>query len=266
MRGIPKRGRGQARRQTSEQALLQAFEGLLARHGPEGLGVNAVLDSAGVGKRLLYEYFGDLEGLAAAWSRERSDPLALNERDAELRSRLQGRGPAAAVVATVTDYADQIRQHPWVAQVLLAELSRPDTLGRAMRDIRREMGRDYERVLLDCGAFARLEHTQLALILHAAATYLALRARFAPDYNGIDLSTPEGWQATRDAFATLEKLLGVADRGNPAKAAPRGTPRRPAMAEPGTRPRRPAVAGKTSARLASSRRARAVRRAPPRVR
>lgn len=84
MRGIPRRGRGQSRRQTSERALLDAFEALLQRHGPGGLGVNAVLDSAGVGKRLLYEYFGDLEGLAAAWAGARTDPLALAPRRAAL--------------------------------------------------------------------------------------------------------------------------------------------------------------------------------------
>ena len=53
MRGTSKKGPGQARRQASERALVDAFEALLQRQGPSGLGVNAVLGSAGVGKRLL---------------------------------------------------------------------------------------------------------------------------------------------------------------------------------------------------------------------
>lgn len=203
MRGIPTRGRGQSRRQTSERALLDAFEAMLQRHGPSGVGVNAVLDSAGVGKRLLYEYFGDLAGLAAAWSSARSDPLALAPRRAALARRLASLGPRQKLAAAMTDYATQLREHPWATQVLLAELAQPSTLGHAMREIRLELGRGYEDVLVEAGAFATRESLQLALVLQAAATYLAMRARFAPDYNGIDLASPEGWKAALEALATF---------------------------------------------------------------
>ena len=181
MRGIPTRGRGLSRRQTSEKALVDAFEALLERHGPGGLGVNAVLDSAKVGKRLLYEYFGDLEGLAAAWARNRRDPLALDGRRSALEQRLAARDPQHRIGEALADYASELRRHPWAAQVLLAELSQPATLGRAMREIRRELGKGYEGLLIDAGAFQHKDGVQIAFVLHAAATYLAMRARFAPD-------------------------------------------------------------------------------------
>lgn len=220
MRGIPRRGRGQSRRQTSERALLDAFEALLQRHGPGGLGVNAVLDSAGVGKRLLYEYFGDLEGLAAAWAGARSDPLALAPRRAALARRLTGLGPGQKVAAAMADYATQLREHPWATQVLLAELAQPATLGRAMREIRRELGRGYEDVLVEAGGFATREGLQAALVLQAAATYLAMRARLAPDYNGLDLASPEGWSAAIDALAAFGRPArkGAARAGQRARA------------------------------------------------
>jgi AcrR family transcriptional regulator len=157
MRGIPTRGRGLSRRQTSEKALLDAFEALLERHGPGGLGVNAVLDSARVGKRLLYEYFGDLEGLANAWSRERRDPLSIEGRRPALARSLATLPPLQAIAQALADYANELRRHPWAAQVLLAELSQPATLGRAMREIRRELGKDYEGLLVETGAFASKE-------------------------------------------------------------------------------------------------------------
>jgi AcrR family transcriptional regulator len=220
MRGIPTRGRGQSRRQTSEKALLDAFEALLERHGPGGLGVNAVLDSARVGKRLLYEYFGDLEGLATAWARERADPLALGERRAALLRRLAPLAPSQAIAAALADYSDLLRRHPWAAQVLLAELSQPATLGRAMREIRLELGKGYEGLLVESGAFAGKEGAQLGFVLHAAATYLAMRARFAPDYNGIDLSTAQGWEAAMDAFDAVGRLGRGGQRGTGPRAAP----------------------------------------------
>lgn len=246
MRGIPTRGRGLSRRQTSEKALLDAFEALLQRHGPAGLGVNAVLDSAQVGKRLLYEYFGDLEGLAAAWARGRTDPLALQSRAPAMRRRIADQPPVAALATTMAEYAEQLRAHPWAAQVLLAELAQPATLGRAMREIRLELGKGYEKLLVDGGVFDGSEAAQLGLILHAAATYLAMRARFAPDYNGIDLSSPQGWKAVMETFEAVARLThrtGAAPTAAPAPtttATADGT--RPAGARrPGRRPRRGAL-------------------------
>jgi len=236
MRGVPTRGRGLSRRQTSERALLDAFEALLERHGPGGLGVNAVLDSAKVGKRLLYEYFGDLEGLAAAWARDRRDPLALDGRKAALEKRLAARDPVHRIGEALTDYAAELRRHPWAAQVLLAELSQPATLGRAMREIRRELGKGYEGLLVDAGAFGDKDDVQIAFVLHAAATYLAMRARFAPDYNGIDLSSPQGWKAAMDSFAAFGRAVrptnsGIKDAAETTRNEGR-SPRKPRAASP----------------------------------
>lgn len=218
MRGTSKKGPGQARRQASERALVDAFEALLQRQGPAGLGVNAVLGSAGVGKRLLYEYFGDLEGLAAAWAGARGDPLALLPRRAELSRRLAELDASGTVAAAMADYATQLRDHPWATQVLLSELAQPATLGRAMRKIRQELGRGYEDVLMEAGGFATRHSVQLALVLQAAATYLAMRARFAPDYNGLDLASPEGWQAAMDSLLAVARADSEAPAPAPAPA------------------------------------------------
>ncbi len=197
MSGVPndRSRRRRPGRAASERALLQAFEGLLTRHGVTGVGVNAVLDSAGVGKRLLYDYFGDLEGLAAAWARDRTDPLALGERTDALRERLRHLPPAARIAAIVEDYATSLRSHPWAGEVLLADLQDRHTLAQAIREMRRAIGMGHEQLLLDPALMADRRLGELAFVLHAAANYLALRARFAPDYNGLDLATDAGWRA-----------------------------------------------------------------------
>jgi len=251
MRGIPTRGRGQSRRQTSEKALLDSFQSLLERHGPAGLGVNAVLDSARVGKRLLYEYFGDLEGLATAWARERRDPVALEGRRPALLRRLSKLDPAQGIAEALADYAAELRRHPWAAQVMLAELSQPATLGRAMREIRLELGKGYEGLLVESGAFGSKEGAQIGFILHAAATYLAMRARFAPDYNGIDLASPQGWKAAMDAIAAVGRATRVA-----AKPAGRGARRYVAPTRRATPVRRQATAAENRAATSAARAAR----------
>jgi AcrR family transcriptional regulator len=156
--------------------------------------VNAVLDSAGVGKRLLYEYFGDLEGLAAAWARDRPDPLALADRGEALRRRLEKVGPAERIGLITQDYASSLRDHPWASQVMLAELQRSNGIAKAMSEIRREIGAGHEGLLVNEDTRSDQALMEMAFILHAAANYLVLRARFAPDYNGVSLDTSEGWE------------------------------------------------------------------------
>lgn len=211
-------------RAASERVLLQAFEGLLTRHGVTGVGVNAVLDSAGVGKRLLYDYFGDLEGLARTWARERPDPLSLGARGPALRERLQRLSPAARIAAILEDYATSLRDHAWAGEILLADLQPRHGLAQAIRDMRRAIGAGHEQLLLDPEVMADRRLGELAFVLHAAANYLALRARFAPDYNGLDLDTEAGWAA---ALGMLYSVAGA----EPPAAHPRDVRRRPSAAQ-----------------------------------
>ena len=191
-----------ARNPASRKALLDAFESLLMRHGAGRVGVNAVLETAGVGKQLLYRYFGDLQGLATAWSKERRDPLSLGERSERLAAQLRALPGPRRVPELLVDYASMLREHPWATQVMLAEMSHADSLGESMRDIRREIGRAHENLLLETGAVTGDAAVAQAFVLHAAAAYLAMRARLAPDYNGIDLASEQGWEAAMDMLRT----------------------------------------------------------------
>lgn len=245
-------------RQGSERALVKAFEGLLQRHGVTGVGVNAVLDSAGVGKRLLYEYFGDLEGLAAAWARDRPDPLALADRGEALRRRLEKMEPAERIGLITQDYACSLRDHPWASQVMLAELQRSNGIAKAMSEIRREIGAGHEGLLVNEDTRSNQALMEMAFILHAAANYLVLRARFAPDYNGVSLDTSEGWEGAMRMLASIASLAGKAP------------PRRASGGGRSTRTRRPDKVKRAASAVPSGapgtpvRRARGTRGAGPR--
>ncbi len=214
----------QARRARSESAILDAFEQLFQRQGAHGVGVNAVLDTAGVGKRLLYEYFGDLEGLAVAWASEHVDPLGLGERHEDLATRLRDLPVEQRTPALLADYATALREHPWALQVLLAEFQAANSVTRAMGEIRRRIGEGYESLLVETEATTGREGMALAYVLHAAANYLALRARFAPDYNGLDLQRDADWVASLGMLRQVAGLAASRERdGKPAKRTARRT-------------------------------------------
>ena len=60
----PSRPRQRARRLATEDAIIDGFARVLVRDGVSGLGVNALIKEAGVGKKQVYEYFGGLPGVA----------------------------------------------------------------------------------------------------------------------------------------------------------------------------------------------------------
>jgi AcrR family transcriptional regulator len=236
----------------SRKALLDAFETLLSRHGAGQVGVNAVLDTAGVGKQLLYRYFGDLQGLATAWSQERRDPIGLGERERRLVAELAALPRGQRVAEILVDYATMLREHPWAIQVLLAEMSHPGTLGNSMREIRREIGRAHEGLLLNTGSMTGEAALARAFVLHAAAAYLAMRARLAPDYNGLDLASEEGWSA---AMALLRKA------GRPSRSRIKtNTPSQASTAAADQAASRGSSSSRPSSRRPSSRRSASSRR------
>ena len=63
--------RNSDRRRETEDVIIDAFARLLVRDGVAGIGVNALVKEAGVGKKPLYDYFGGLDGVAVEWVRRR---------------------------------------------------------------------------------------------------------------------------------------------------------------------------------------------------
>jgi AcrR family transcriptional regulator len=195
--------RWQRDRAGKERDLIRAFDRLLQKHGAHRLGVNAIVKEAGVGKNLLYSYFGGLEGLAAAWARE-ADFLP---RDPEIM------GTDERVYATLTtaeqltsnyrNFSAALRRRPHTLEVLAGELLRQTDVTRALDQVREEYGKGLRRFFTRPDEYDQANATALQLILYAAVIYLAQRSRTAPRYFGLQLDRPEGWRHIDDAIGII---------------------------------------------------------------
>lgn len=68
-------GKGRLKREATEAEIVNAFDRVVRRKGLRNVGVNTVIKEAGIGKALLYRYFGGLPGLVRAWGEKtRSGP------------------------------------------------------------------------------------------------------------------------------------------------------------------------------------------------
>jgi AcrR family transcriptional regulator len=216
-------------RSGKERALVEAFDHLLQEKGAHRVTVNGVVRRAGVGKSLLYAYFGGLEGLAAAWA-ERSDLLPT---DAELL------GDEAAGYARLSTrlqltrnyqrYARALRSRPRTLELLGGELLQQTAVTRGLDRVRVAHGRSLVRFFSRPEEYDREEVVALQFLLYAAVCYLCLRSRAAPRYFGLRLDREADW---RRIDAMIELVIGrVVDGGS-------AVPRRSSRLSPGRLRRR----------------------------
>jgi AcrR family transcriptional regulator len=199
-----------AGRETTESALLDAFEAVLQRDGLRNLSVNAVVDAAGVGKPLLYRYFGDLTGLARAWATRRGfwpqvtgdhggPPSRLEPDEREFRRQ---------IAEELVDNAHYLRSHPVTLEFLAEELTAESDLSAAFAEARDAHRRPFVRTMLSDPRYLRRDNRRLILILNAALLYLAMRSRRSPNFMGLRLDTEAGWRDALDMVRELAALPG----------------------------------------------------------
>ena len=208
-------------RHRAEEAILDAFERVVARDGFRGLGPTAIMNEAGLGKPLLYRYFGDLPGLIQAWGERRGMWPDDNE---YLGSLASDRDPAEQLKSSLDALAAHLHRNPVPLEILAEELT-PDTeISPLLRRIRQgQQEHNHEHLFPADHPLRRREYFRLNHVLFAALTYFALRSRTAPNLQGILLDTDAGWNDTLQMIheiiddarlaAQFRRLLALAGSG-----------------------------------------------------
>ncbi|GJQ56865.1 MAG: hypothetical protein HKUEN07_34340 [Rhodocyclaceae bacterium] len=201
----PVKGKGQLRREATEALLVEAFGRIVQRHGLRFVGVNEVVKEAGVGKALLYRYFGGLPGLVEAWGREnRIWPKLV---DMVPLSGAPGATAAQVLKKIVVRNAQVHRDDPVRVEMLADELMTPTAISGALGEIRKQVGRDHAALFARNRDFR--DHHLTMVVMMAAASYLALRAVKAPRFMGEDLADAATWtRLMAEIEAIIERVVG----------------------------------------------------------
>lgn len=218
---VDTKSRTRQKRQATESSIIDAFEAVLERDGARSIGVNRVIKEARIGKGLLYKYFGGLPGLVRAWAQRRQiwpdfKSLLKNTDHAEIDAR-------QAMKNMLFAYAQALRDRPVALEILAEELLSPSVLTEAFAQARLDFGKDQLEVFQSVRGLEDPTNRSLMIILAAAATYLAMRARAAPLYMGIHLDTEDGWE---EVISSIDKIIEIAGQNDPVaeKQNARGTP------------------------------------------
>ena len=187
------------KRKATKQRILNAFESVLLREGTHGLGVNAVLKEAGVGKSLLYLYFGGLEGLASSWLNQPS----VNTRAQVAPHKTTPTPRAEQIQQFFIDYANMLKNNGAFCQILGDELNKTGDHDLGLQQFRTQLGKVLQGFYSDSALSDDEDLTALLFILEAATNYLALKATFSPNFNGINIANDEGWGQVMDMISLL---------------------------------------------------------------
>lgn len=104
--------------------ILETASRLLATEGYESLGVNRIATEAGIGKPLIYRYFGGLDGLVAALAQAAAADLRGPERQASIEAAQPG-----DILAALLGYGRRLASKGAARALLLRQLARADIPG-----------------------------------------------------------------------------------------------------------------------------------------
>lgn len=199
----------QRNREQTRAAILEAVGKLLARSGFKELGINAIAREAGADKVLIYRYFGGLPALLKAFAEETDFWPALPELMNDVGEAPAGLTAIERARRLVVAFGRALRRRPLTQEIMRWELLERNELTDALARYREEQSAKLFE------GFERTEAVDipaLASLVAAGQTYLILRSKTADVYNGLDLSSEEGWARLERAAVSMVEAL-FAERG-----------------------------------------------------
>lgn len=197
--GGPK-GKGRLKREATEAALIDAFGRVVQRSGLRNVGVNEVIKEAGIGKALLYRYFGGLPGLVAAWGEKNNIWPDLSEFH-DVPVDLDSRETPALLKRMILHHANALREDPLRVEIIAEQFMNPTPISPALNEIRMQLGKEHREIFENHPVIR--EHSHLMRLLMGAASFLAIRAVKAPWYMGTNLEKKQGWDAMMAEIETV---------------------------------------------------------------
>jgi AcrR family transcriptional regulator len=180
-------------REATEARIVDAAARVLARDGAAGFGINAVAAEAGADKKLIYRYFGDLDGLIAAMG-ARLDLWAGPSEPPK-----DGESYGARMARLLAAYGQHVRGDLLLQRLLAWELAEDAPALRALDAARaKAMQAAMPAMRGSDGPPDGVDAPAINAVLLAAANYLALRGRTMGRFAGLDLSSAAG-RARADA-------------------------------------------------------------------
>ncbi|MEO0367824.1 MAG: TetR/AcrR family transcriptional regulator [Pseudomonadota bacterium] len=197
-------------RAKTQAKLISAVGEVLAEQGFAGLGVNAVAKHAGVDKVLIYRYFGNFDDLCLAYARSQDFWPSIEEIIPDEHLFLQ-LSLAERLSFFGHGYLKALRKRTLTLEALAWETVQRNSFTAELETVREEFGlRSTELMSKNLAAddlSGEIDAAAVGAIFSGWCHYLLVRSRKIRWFNGIDISSDEGWARLEATFEKMVKNL-----------------------------------------------------------
>lgn len=188
--------------------ILAAVGAMIVRDGLASVGVNALAREAGCDKVLIYRYFGDLEGVYAAFAAQGEFWWTVEDLVRDISPATSSLPQAMKTI--FRRHARALRGGPVTLAVLAAELTIRTPLVVALEKVR-------ERRSLELSTWIEARYRlppatdlqAITMLVGVAINYLAARSRTIAKMSGVDIAAEEGWERI---FAAIDAMIDALTR------------------------------------------------------
>ncbi len=197
-------------RDATSRKLTAAVGSLLARKGFKGVGVNALAREACVDKKLIYRYFGGLNGVIAAFAKEGDFwPSAL-----EMAGGNAEKFAALPIEKRLSLFSKQfiraLRRRPMTLKIMAWEMVESNDLTRELEAVREQGILDFMDRFFSGEKEAKDLQTGI-MLAGAAISYLLIRSEHIDVYGGLALDSDKGWREIEQGIDAM--IQGIAGSG-----------------------------------------------------
>ncbi|AKK74536.1 TetR/AcrR family transcriptional regulator [Chryseobacterium gallinarum] len=189
-------------KERSKKKFLDAVGEILKTKGYAALKINDIAATAGVDKKMIYTYFGGMDGLMDEYIRSQDYWSKMTPGDTAPNFDDHGRAFAKELLLAQYDYVHKNKE---AQKLLLWRLSEPRKSLKKMTDTQEENGEALFKFVADpfFGERAK-EYRAIMSILVSGLYYLNMYASLNGSiFCGIDLNTPEGRDTVKKAISFL---------------------------------------------------------------
>ena len=195
-------------RDDTRERIVRGVGPALAACGFLRFDADAVARQAGVGKGLVYRFFGSLENLVRAYAEHPDFWPSVEELLGPDHEAVLALSPAGQTAFFFRRYMEAMRVRPHTRDILARELMERHPLAEPLEDVR--VRRSLELFEHIQGDFPEdVDVSAVVAVMAGAFQYMAIRSRTTNSFGGVDLESDKGWLRIGAAMdVLLKRALG----------------------------------------------------------
>jgi AcrR family transcriptional regulator len=190
-------------KEETKDRILDAVGRLLAQGGFRKLGINAVARQAGVDKVLIYRYFGGMPELLRAFGVSGDFWPTFDELTGGDPEGLRAQTLGQATATVLCSFARALRSRPLTGEVLAWETVERNELIEVLEKVREDAAMRLLEELAPGSEERGADLAAITALLGAAIMYLVVRSRHVEVFNGVDITSEEGWGRLEGAIEAI---------------------------------------------------------------